>query len=39
MFSEYKHCDIAATNANSENAGSRIEASSAGKREYGDKGR
>jgi hypothetical protein len=31
-LSEHKHCDIAATNANSENARSRMEASSVGKR-------
>jgi hypothetical protein len=38
-LSEHKHCDNAATNANSENARSRIEARSAGKRAYGGKGR
>jgi hypothetical protein len=35
----HKHCDKAATNANGENARSIMEASSAGKRGYGDKGR
>jgi hypothetical protein len=38
-LSEHKYCDNAATNANSENARSRMVASSAGKREYGGKGR
>jgi hypothetical protein len=38
-LSEQKHCDIAPTNVNSENARSRMEASSAGKRKYGGKGR
>jgi hypothetical protein len=38
-LSEHKHCDNAATNANSENARSRMEASSVGKCEYGGKGR
>jgi hypothetical protein len=36
-LSEHKHCDNAAINTNSENARSRMEASSAGKREYGAK--
>jgi hypothetical protein len=36
---EHKNCDNVATNANSENARSRTEASSAGKHEYGDEGR
>jgi hypothetical protein len=39
QLSEHKHCDIVATNANNEKAKSRMEASSAGKCEYGDKGR
>jgi hypothetical protein len=34
---EHKHCDNAATNANSENTRGRREASSAGKHEYGAK--
>jgi hypothetical protein len=34
---EHKHCDNVATNAYSKNARSRMEASSAGKREYGEK--
>jgi hypothetical protein len=34
----FVNCDNAAINANSENARSRMEASSVGKREYGDKG-
>jgi hypothetical protein len=34
-MNEHKHCDNAATNANSENARSRMEATSARKREYG----
>jgi hypothetical protein len=38
-LSEHKHCDIVATYANSENARSRTEASSAGKREHGGEGR
>jgi hypothetical protein len=38
-LSEHKHCDNAATNANSENTRSRMEASSAGKSEYEGKGR
>jgi hypothetical protein len=38
VLSEHKHCDNAATNANSENVRSRMEATSAGKRGYGDKG-
>jgi hypothetical protein len=38
-LSECKHCDNVVTNANSEIARSRMEASSAGKREYGGKGR
>jgi hypothetical protein len=38
-LSELKHCDKAATNANSKNARSRMEASSVGKREYGGKGK
>jgi hypothetical protein len=38
-LSEHKHCDNAVTNTNSKNARSRIEASSAGKREYGSKRR
>jgi hypothetical protein len=33
-LSEHKHCDNAATNANSENTRSRMEACSAGKRGY-----
>jgi hypothetical protein len=37
-FMNTKHCDIVATNANSENARSRLVVSTAGKREYGDKG-
>jgi hypothetical protein len=36
---ENKHCDNAETNANSENARSRMEVSSTGKRAYGGKGR
>jgi hypothetical protein len=39
MLSENKHCDVAATNANSENVISIMEESSVGKREYRDKGR
>jgi hypothetical protein len=38
-LSEHKHCDNAATNGKRENARSRMEASSVGKREYRDKGR
>jgi hypothetical protein len=38
-LSGHKHCDNVATNANSKNARSRMEASSAGKHEYGGKGR
>jgi hypothetical protein len=38
-LSEHKHCDNAATNVNSENGRSRMEASSAEKLEYGVKGR
>jgi hypothetical protein len=38
-LSEHKQCDNAATNANSENGRSRMEASSVGKRGYGGKGR
>jgi hypothetical protein len=38
-LSEHKHCDNVVTNANSENARSRMEASSAGNREYRGKGR
>jgi hypothetical protein len=38
-FLKHKHCDSTATNANSENARSRMEASSAWKHEYGGKGR
>jgi hypothetical protein len=38
-LSEHKHCDNVATNANTENAKIRMEASSAGKHEYGGKGR
>jgi hypothetical protein len=36
---EQKHCDNAATNANSESARRRMEEGSEGKHEYGDKGR
>jgi hypothetical protein len=36
-LSEHKHCDNAATNANSENGRNRMVASSVGKREYGGK--
>jgi hypothetical protein len=36
-LSEHKHTDNAATNANCENARKRMEASSAGKRDYGGK--
>jgi hypothetical protein len=39
VFSEHKHCDNAATIANSENARSKMGASSAGKHEYGGKAR
>jgi len=39
LLSEHKHCDNAATNSNSENARSRMVASFAGKRGYGNKGR
>ena len=40
MFhSEHKHCDNAATNSNSENARSRMEASMLGSVSTGDKGR
>jgi hypothetical protein len=35
-LSEHKHCNKAATNANSENTRSRIGASSVGKGEYGE---
>jgi hypothetical protein len=38
-LSECKHCDNVVTNANSEIARSRMEASSEGKRECGGKGR
>jgi hypothetical protein len=38
-LSEHKHCDDTAANVNSENARSRMEASSSGEREYGGKGR
>jgi hypothetical protein len=38
-LSEHKHGDDVANNANSENTRSRMLASSAGKREYGDKAR
>jgi hypothetical protein len=38
-LSEHKHCDNTATDANSENAISRMEASSVGKRVQGGKGR
>jgi hypothetical protein len=37
--SEHKHCDNAATNANSENARRRMVANSERRREYGGKGR
>jgi hypothetical protein len=36
-MSEYKHCENAATNVNSENARSRMVASSAGKHGSGEK--
>jgi hypothetical protein len=36
-LSEHKHCDNAATNANSKNIRSRMEASSVGKHGYRDK--
>jgi hypothetical protein len=39
VASEHKHCDNVATNWKSENARSRMVASSAEKRGYGDKGR
>jgi hypothetical protein len=38
-LSEHEHCDNAATNVNSKNARSRMEASSVGKHEYRGKGR
>jgi hypothetical protein len=38
-LSEHKHCDVVATNANSENARSSMEACSAGKHEYRGKER
>jgi hypothetical protein len=38
-LSEHKQCDNVGSNANSKIARSRMEASSAGKHEYGGKGR
>jgi hypothetical protein len=39
VLSEHKHCDNAAINLNNMNARSTMEAISAGKHGYGDKGR
>jgi hypothetical protein len=38
-LSEHKHCDNVTTNVNTDNARSRMEASSAGKHRCGGKGR